>query len=306
MKRKNGNRFSELFTPERADFIKSLELRAHRIVEGFISGLHKSPRHGFSVEFNQHKSYSPGDDIRNIDWRVYGRSDRYYIKQFEEETNVQVHLVLDHSKSMDYKFLEKVTKLEYGMLVASCLTVLMLGQRDAVGFYLASDKIDKEIPPSSKQGQFTHVLHALTQDIAQGQSDLASVVGLLAGKLQRKSLVIILSDFMEEIPRLIQSLEGLRFRQHELMLIKIHDPAEIQLPFSNMVKFVDSETGKEMTVDMVEIGERYRMNFQNSESLLLDFCNRTRSQFSSAQTSDSVEKFLREVLIRRKKLGGIK
>jgi uncharacterized protein (DUF58 family) len=258
------------------------------------------------VEFNQHKSYSPGDDIRNIDWKVYGRSDRYYIKQFEEETNVQIHLVLDHSKSMDYRHQEKLTKLEYGMLVAACISVLMLGQRDAVGLYLASENIDREIPPSSKQGQLSLLLDAFSRDVAQGKNNLAAALGELAGKLKRKSLVVILSDFMEEPLPLIKSLEGLRFRQHELIILKIHDPAEIQLPFSHMVKFVDSETGKEMTVDMAEISDRYRQSFQHAEMRLQDFCNRTRSQFSLAQTGDSVEMFLRQVLIQRKRLGGVK
>ncbi len=304
MKRKSGSKNSKITDPLDIEIIKGLELKAHQIVEGFISGLHKSPRHGFSVEFNQHKSYSPGDDIRSMDWRVFGKSDRYYIKQYEEETNAQIHIVLDHSASMKFRHSHPVSKYEYSLYLTVALAYLSLKQRDSVGLYMISDKIDRYLQPSSKQSHFSAILDLLRDVTPDGCSKIPYALQGLANRLHRRSIVIILSDFLDNVDSIVKSLEALRFKNNEVILFQINDQSELDLPFSNMVKYIDSETGKEIIVDMVEIKESYHDKIKKSTEELQEFCNRTHSHFQMITTDVAYEESLRQFVLRRKRMRG--
>lgn len=299
MKRTNTNKLREALDPYQIEQFKGLELKARAIVEGFISGLHKSPRHGFSVEFNQHKAYSPGDDIRGIDWRVYGRTDRYFIKQYEEETNTQVHLVVDASKSMDFRHSGSVSKFQYALTTAAALAYLLIGQRDAVGVSLISDRINAYLPPSAKEIQFNSIIQFLETARADGISDLQNGLNELSRRINRRSIVIIFSDLMVDTDPLVKSLELLRFKNNETVVIQILDKTELDLPFSNMVRFIDSETKKELTVDMGEVQETYKKNLQSFFTALQRYANSSGTDYHRITTEESFGKTLRNILQKR-------
>jgi uncharacterized protein (DUF58 family) len=222
-----------------------MELVARLVVEGFITGLHKSPYQGFSVEFAEHRQYMPGDEIRYIDWKVYGKSDRYYIKKFEEETNLRAYILLDVSGSMDYKYDDKgLTKFEYGCYLAASLTYLMLKQRDSVGLAVFDTHIKEYIPP---RGAATH-LHAIMSTLEQVQpgneTSISTIFHELAKRIIRRGLVIVISDLLDQPSEVLSALKHFRHRKHEVIVFHLLDRAEMTFPFEGPVVFRDIETGR--------------------------------------------------------------
>ena len=222
-----------------------MELVARLVVEGFITGLHKSPYQGFSVEFAEHRQYMPGDEIRYIDWKVYGKSDRYYIKKFEEETNLRAYILLDASGSMNYKYDEKnITKFEYGCYLAASLTYLMLKQRDSVGLAIFDTHIREYIPP---RGAATH-LHAIMSVLESVQpgneTNISTIFHELAKRIVRRGLVIVISDLLDQPSEVLSALKHFRHRKHEVIVFHLLDKGEMTFPFDGPIVFQDMETGK--------------------------------------------------------------
>ena len=253
----NANR--TYLDPAAISRLAGMELVARLVVEGFISGMHRSPYQGFSVEFVEHRQYMPGDEIRYIDWKVYGKSDRYYIKKFEEETNLKSYLLLNISNSMaEIKFegaepSEQISKLEYGCYLAACLSYLMLKQRDSVGLVTFNDQLRTYIPP--RLG--TAHLHALMSELENvtpgGRTDISATFHELAQRIVRRGLIIIISDFLDDdAERVLRSLKHLRHKKHEVIVFHILDPAELTFPFDGTVLFRDLETGEQLLVEDVE------------------------------------------------------
>jgi uncharacterized protein (DUF58 family) len=223
----------------------TLELKARAVVEGLLSGLHRSPYKGFSVEFAEYRQYLPGDDLSTIDWKVYARTDRHYVKKFEEETNVDCHLLLDVSASMGYGS-RGVTKLEYGGLLASSLAFLMNRQRDAVGLTTFDDAIVTMVPPSARPSHLRTILVTLDQTAIGHRTDVSKPLHLMADGIGKRGLVVLISDLLDEPDRVVDGLRHFRFRGSEVIVFHLMDPAELTFPFERAARFRDIELGDEV------------------------------------------------------------
>ena len=236
--------------------IGSMELKARTVVEGFLAGLHRSPFKGFSVEFAEYRQYVPGDDLSTIDWKVYARSDRYYVKKFDEETNVECHVLLDVSGSMGYGS-ASVTKLAYGSFLAASLAYLMHRQRDAVGFMAFDDDIVTHLAASARPGHLRSVLLALDQVSLGRRSNVAKPLHQLADALTKRGIVVLLSDFLDEPDRIIQGLKHLRFRGADVVVFHLLDDDELSFPFERLTRFRDLETTDEVMAAPLEVRNHY-------------------------------------------------
>ena len=247
MSARAGTRPSELrfLDPAVLARLGSLELKARAVVEGLLSGLHRSPFKGFSVEFAEYRQYLPGDDLSTIDWKVYARTDRHYVKKFEEETNLNCHLLLDVSASMAYGS-HGVTKLQYGSMLAASLAYLMHRQRDAVGLTTFDETIVTMMPPSARPSHLRSVLVALDRIEVGHRSDVLKPLHLLAEGINKRGLVVFISDLLDEPERVVEGLRHFRFRGTEVVVFHLLDPAEITFPFQRAARFRDMELGDEV------------------------------------------------------------
>ena len=216
--------------PEVIRQIARLDLRAQFIVKGFLQGMHASPFHGFSVEFSEHRKYTPGDDPQDIDWLVYAKTDKYYIKKFEAETNITGYLVMDLSSSMGYTYRQELTKFEYGICLAAALCYLMVHQQDPVGLITFDEKIRQSLPARSKRTQIGHVLSLLANLKPTGKTDIARSLNQITAMLKHRSLVMLFSDLLAEPEAVLQSLRRLRHGGHDVILFHILDEAEVRFP----------------------------------------------------------------------------
>jgi uncharacterized protein (DUF58 family) len=234
----------------------SMELRAKTIVEGFISGLHRSPFRGFSVEFAEYRQYLPGDDLSTIDWKVYARSDRYYVKKYEEDTNLDCHILLDVSASMSYASGE-VSKLAYASYLAAALAYLMNRQRDAVGFVAFDTQIVDRLPASARPGHLKAVLLALSRLHAGTRTDVSKPLHQLAEALSRRSMSVVISDLLDEPAAVIQGLKHLRFRGTDVIVFHVLDRAELTFPFEQPARFKDMEDDAELLASPAAVRKEY-------------------------------------------------
>ena len=251
---------ADLLTPQELAALGGLEFVARQVVEGFIAGLHRSPHRGFSVEFAEHRMYQPGDDLRYIDWRMYGRSDRYYIKQFEEETNLRSYLLVDASASMAWTSAEGVlpTKLWYAKQLAASLALMLVRQGDAVGLLAFDSAIRSHVAPRGGRRHWHELLRTLEPVTASGRTDAGSALRDLAGRLRRRGLVILISDLLIDPDATRLALRFLRHRGHEVLVFHLLDPGERELPGVGEVRFVDPETDEELPVSAADVRQEYR------------------------------------------------
>ena len=280
-----------------------LTLVARTLVEGFLTGVHKSPYKGFSVEFAEHRQYYPGDEIRHIDWRAFGKTDRYYIKEYEEETNLKAHLLVDASGSMGYRG-KHTSKFQYAQYVAASLAYLMLHQRDAVGLALHDTQVRQLIKPRATSKHLLLVLQALEQARPGGETALAPLWHQVAGRLKQRGLVVILSDCFEDTPALLRALQHLRHRRHEVLLFHILAPEEIEFPFKKWTQFRNLEVaGHKLLVDPQRLRKEYRHNFDTFCKELRDAAGKARVDYHQMRTDDPVERALGIYLTRRQSSG---
>lgn len=236
--------------------LSSLELKARAIVEGFISGLHRSPFRGFSVEFAEYRPYLPGDDLATLDWKVYARSDRHFVKKFEEETNVECHLLVDVSRSMNYGT-GAMTKKEYAATLAACLAYLMQRQRDAAGLLAFDNDIVRRVPSSARAGHLRVMLAELDRLPEGRESDVAKPLERLASALIRRGIIVLISDLLDDPAKVIKGLELLRARGSDVVVFQILDHAEITFPFQDATQFKDLETGDEVLTRPADVRDEY-------------------------------------------------
>ncbi len=250
--------------------IKSLELRAKSVVEGFFTGLHRSPYHGFSVEFTEYREYSPGDDLRYLDWKLFARSDRYYIKRFEDETNLRCHILVDNSRSMSFGSLG-YTKDEYAKTLAATLTYFLITQRDAVGLLRFSEGVDDFIPARYRVGQLRRILASLEQTAEGTSSGIIAALEEAAERVRKRGLFVILSDFLTDVEELQSRLGYLRAGGNEVAVFQILDPAEVSFDFDEPAMFLDAETGREVYIDpesaRPEYQEKLNKHLENVETI---------------------------------------
>jgi len=235
----------------------SMELKARTVVEGFLSGLHRSPFKGFSVEFAEYRQYLPGDDLSTLDWKVYARTDRHYVKKFEEETNLECHLLLDVSASMGYRGGAPMTKVEYGSVLAASLAYLMSRQRDATGLIQFDDRITARVPASARPGHLHSLLLALDRVAPGARSNVGRPLHQLADALTKRSLAVLISDLLDDPDEVVSGLKHLRFRGTDVIVFQVLDPHEIQFPFKGASRFTDLESADVVTADPSRVRAAY-------------------------------------------------
>jgi len=276
-----------------------LTLVARNLVEGFLTGVHKSPFKGASVEFAEHRQYYPGDEIRHIDWRAVAKTDRYYIKEYEEETNVRVTLLVDASGSMAYAGAHR-SKFQFAQYLAAALAYLMLHQRDAVGLALHDTKLRTVLKPRATSKHLLQILTTLEHAQAQGETDLAPLWHQTAQQLRQRSLVILLSDCFAEVPQLLRALQHLRHRKHEVLLFHILAPEERTFPFTRLTQFRSLESsGDRRLVDPQRLRQDYLNQFERFCNDLREACSKTQVDYHLLTTDQPVERALGLYLSRR-------
>jgi uncharacterized protein (DUF58 family) len=279
-----------------------MELRARLVVEGFITGLHKSPYHGFSVEFTEHRQYMPGDEIKHIDWKVYGKTDRFYIKQFEEETNLKSYLIVDASRSMDYASKGNIKKFEYASYVAAALSYMMIEQRDAVGLTLFDEGIRVSLLPRATRSYLKEILKELESAQPAKKTGTSASLNLIAEQIKRRGLVIVLSDLFDKPEAVMTALKHFRHKGHEVVVMQILDPLERSFAFDGDAIFKDLETREELMTQPWHIQKAY----QQSMHEFLDFykrqCRDNNIDYVLLDTSTPFDKALFEYLNKRKRM----
>ncbi len=247
-----------LLDPEVLARLGTLKLRVRSVTEGILSGLHRSPHHGQSVEFAEHKEYAPGDDVRRIDWKAYGKFDKYYVKQFEQETNLRCHLVVDSSGSMGWKGAPgRLTKLEYGAALAASLAWLLVRQADAAGLLLCAGEVVRSIPPRASAGHLQPILEALSAAVPAGPTRLDAAIDWVVEHAPRRSAVVLISDLFDQDQRLLKQLAQLSRRGHEVTIFHLLDPAELTFPFEEPTLFLSMEDGRSVEAVGREVKQGY-------------------------------------------------
>jgi uncharacterized protein (DUF58 family) len=268
--------------------IRSLHLRAKIVVQGFFSGLHRSPHHGFSVEFSEYRQYTPGDDPRYLDWRLYARTDRYYIKRFQEETNLRCYLLVDLSRSMGYGSLP-YTKVEYARTAAATLAYFLSTQRDAVGLVTFDERIADYVPARYRPGHLHRLMVCLERAVAGTSTNLATPLEQIATTVRKRGLVVLISDLLASVDLLRTQLGYLRSQGHEVVLIRVLDPAELAFTFDKAVTFVDLETGRDLYIDPASARANYRKNFARHAEDVQAVCRSLGIDHYQLDTSQPLE-----------------
>lgn len=289
--------------PEVIRQVARLDLRAKFIVEGFIAGLHASPFQGFSVEFSEHRKYSPGDNIADIDWNVFAKTDRFYTKKFQAETNLTGYLVMDLSASMGYTHRQELTKFEYGISLAAALGYLMIHQQDPVGLIAFDQKVRRSLAPGSRRSQLANILSVLSQLKPEGVADFQASLTQVAGMMRHKSLVMIFSDLLADPEPIRKALYRLRYSGHDVILFHILDEAEASFPFEGMVRLEDNETGELIEVDADAIRADYLEEVDSFRSTYKAECVRARIDYVPLHTGMPFDKALMSYLLSRQARG---
>ncbi|HUG93237.1 MAG TPA: DUF58 domain-containing protein [Planctomycetaceae bacterium] len=291
---------TQLIDPATLMRIRSLELRAKHVVEGFFAGLNRSPYHGFSVEFTEYRQYSPGDDLRYLDWKLFARSDRYYIKRFEDETNLRCHVLVDLSRSMSFTSLD-YTKADYARTLAATLGYFLLAQRDAVGLMTFDEGVDAFVPARFRQGQLRRLMTALDRETAGASTDLTRPLESIAERIAKRGMLILVSDLLAPVAGLETSLGYLRARGHEVLVFQVLDPAELDLTFNEPALLLDAETGREVYIDPEQARAEYRRKLAAHTAAIQTICDRLGITFRRFTTDDPLENALAEFLRSRTK-----
>lgn len=294
--------YKSYLNPAIVSKLNSLELKARMVVEGFMVGLHKSPYHGFSVEFSQHRPYMQGDDLKKVDWKVYGKTERYFIRQYEEETNLKSHIILDTSRSMEFKSSDNLSKLEYSIILAASISYIMIRQQDAVGLALYSEKINKILPPKASKTYLQEILKQLASVKGADKTNTASSLGEIAEKIKRRGLVIIISDFFDDIDTVIKSLKSFSYKKNEVIVFQVLDPIERSFAFGKDAIFKDMETLEEMTTQPFQIQQAYKEAMEEFTGKIKRECLNANFDYNLIDTSTSFDTALYTYIQKRSRL----
>jgi uncharacterized protein (DUF58 family) len=297
---KKAPRGSDFIDPKALMAVRNLELRARMVVEGFRKGLHRSPFHGFSVEFSEYRQYTPGDDTRYIDWRLYGRTDRFYLKKFEEETNLRCHLVVDQSRSMQFGS-GGFTKAEYAKTLAATFSYFLQLQSDAVGVFTFDNVLREYVPAKHRPGHLRHLLLALDKDAPGNSTDLITPLQTVNRTLKKRGLVVILSDFLFPMESLEKAVSQLVASRHEVAFFAISDPVEEQFDFSQISLFKDLESGAEMYINPAAAKAKYTELREKHFQQLRRICQQNGVALEKSSTNRPLELALFEFLILRQR-----
>ena len=293
--------YQKYLDPLTINKIDNLSLRARLVVEGFIIGMHKSPYHGFSVEFSEHRPYGFGDEIKYIDWKLWGKTDRFFVKRYEEETNLKAHIMIDQSASMGYSS-HTINKLEYAKILAASFSYMLIKNQDAVGLYMFDSKIKKSISPRSTKGHLNLLLTEMDKIQPSSNTNIAQALHECAEKTHKKGLVILISDLMDNQDEILMGLKHFLYKGHEVIVFHILDPREIDFDFKERVRFRDLESGDEIITDPRQLKKSYQNNLNQFINFYKQNCGKHRIDYMPLSTNQSLETALTEYLVKRKKL----
>lgn len=280
-----------LLDPVAISRAESLGLHARLLVEGYMAGEHKSPYRGFAIEFAQHREYSHGDDLRHLDWKVLGRTDRYYIKQYEQETNYVAHLLLDGSESMKYGS-GKLTKLDYGKMIAACLSYVILHQRDAVALDIFDTETREYIPRSNSHSMIHKTMATLAGFQPKNQTSIAPVLHEMARQIRRKGIVIVISDLFDDEDKILDGIQHLRFGGNEVVVFHTLDPYELEFPFTGLVEFEGLEAIPKLLTRPQEIRKSYLAELEAFRTRLREGCEKNQCHYVPVNTGHPLHEVL--------------
>lgn len=294
-----NRRLSRFLDPKLLAALSSMEIRARTVVEGMVEGLHKSPFKGFSVEFSEYRQYVPGDPLKDIDWKVYGRTDKFYIKEHEEETNLSGYLVMDTSGSMAYQGQGSLSKIDYASTLAASLAYLMLKQQDSVGLVTFADGLRKMIRPRTGMAHLKAVCNELEQTRASEMTNIGASLDLVGQSMKKRGIFILFSDLMDNAEVIIQKLRQLRTRRHEVVLFHILDRDEISFPFDDTTIFHDLEDESEIVTDAFQLRSEYLKRVKQLINTFKSALRKSGIDYLIADTSMPLEANLRSFFSRR-------
>jgi uncharacterized protein (DUF58 family) len=288
--------------PEALSRIGSMELVAREVVEGFVSGRHRSPYHGFSVEYADHRSYTPGDELRCLDWKLLARTDKYFVKLYEEETNLRGYLLLDCSRSMSFKS-NGIDKLSYGSYLAAALAYLMIRQNDSVGLVLFDSEMRQYIPPRSAPVHFRRIIDQLDRNEVGQDTDVGSILHGLAERIKRRGLIILISDLIDDVSEIVSGLQHFRHRHHEVIVFHVMDEAELTFPYDRLTRFKDIEGSARVVANPNALRQRYLARIREFTERLKGECFERNISYNLACTKQPYDGFLTAYLDKRSRLG---
>ena len=297
MKGQDSDRFID---PAVLSRISNLQLVAKTVVEGFLAGLHRSPYHGFSLDFAEYREYSPGDDIRSVDWKVYARTDRIYVKKYEGDTNTQLYILLDASKSMGFSS-QKITKLDYSRYLAASLAHLAMRQKDATGLISFDRDVINQTPPRTRQGHFFTLLNQLERMELGGQTDIGGAIAKLGHLIRKRALVVLISDFYQEIEKISKALRFFHHRGNDVILFHILDPVELEMPFSQLSTLEDMETEEYLPYIPDHSREAYLDLLKNHIETLKKECRGVHIDYELVRTVEPLDQALYRYLSLRER-----
>jgi uncharacterized protein (DUF58 family) len=279
-----------------------LELVARQVVEGFITGRHRSPFHGFSAEYLDHRAYTPGDELATLDWKIVAKTDKYYVKLYEEETNLRAYILLDCSRSMAFSS-GSIDKLTYGSYLAASLTYLLLRQNDAVGLVLFDNDVRHYLPPRAHPTQFRRVLDILDQQTSRGDTDVGQVLHRVAERIRRRGLVIVISDLIDNEAQIANGLQHFRHNHHEVLVFHVLDDAELTFPYDRLTRFKDMEGAGRVVANPKSLRRRYLARMQAFTDTLKASCFERKISYRLTNTNQPYDVCLAEYLDKRNRLG---
>ena len=281
--------YQKYLDPQTLASLKGLDLQARLLVEGYVAGMHPSPYHGFSVEFAEHREYVPGDDIRHVDWKVWSKTDKLYLKQYEEETNLQLYLLLDTSESMAYASGGNVTKLQYAQLIAASLGYMILQQQDSVGLVVFDDAARRYLKPAGQASQLKEILHLMDVTPAREKSDVGAVFHDLAERFKKRGVVAVFSDLFDDVDRITSGLKHFRHRRHEVIVFHILDPAELEFPFRATTLFKGLEGLPEVLTEPHALKRAYQAELRAFLTELEKGCRLIDIDYVPLRTDQSLD-----------------
>ena len=291
--------YQKYLDPHTLASLEGLDLQARMVVEGYVAGMHPSPYHGFSVEFAEHREYVPGDDIRHVDWKVWSKTDKLYLKQYEEETNLLTYLLLDTSESMAYASGDNFTKLQYAQIIAASLSYLILQQQDSVGLVVYDDAVRRYLKPAGQTSQLKEILRLLDVTPAREKSDLGLVFNDLAERFKKRGVVVVLSDLFDDVSRIITGLKHFRHRRHEVIVFHVLDPAELDFPFRDTTLFKGLEGMPEILTDPHALKRAYQVELGLFLEELEKGCRMVDIDYVPLRTDQSLDVALSSYLASR-------
>jgi len=288
---------TSLLDPQAINRAEALGLHARYVVEGYMAGEHKSPFRGFAIEFTQHREYVPGDDTRHLDWKVLGRTDRYFLKQYEQETNYVAHIVLDGSESMKYGSVGKpngapLTKFQYSKVLAACLSYLILHQRDAVAVGVFDTTMSKFVPRTGNLASIHNIMNTLAAFEPTSQTNIGHVLHTLAGTIKRKGITIIISDLFDDENAILDGIQHIRFGGGEVIVFHVMDPYELEFPFNGMVEFEGLENIPKIMTRPREIRKTYMKEVEAFRTRLREGCERQNTHYQLVNTAQPLHEML--------------